>query len=93
MKTASPQLYLPQNKIEIKEYFEKDMNERKDTNIGVIGFSFAKEDLKKSLSLGDPIFCVNCGAALNSMSTINSVQQIKKKNLFGNVNFAIIKTQ
>lgn len=71
METASPQVFIPITHPEIEDYFSKNNNERKDTNIGFITFNFLKEEnLESSLSLGDPIYCQTCGASINIYSNV-----------------------
>lgn len=70
MNTASPQLFIPINKSEIKEYFSQSNEERIDTNIAVITFNFLKENFEETLNYNKPYFCEECRAAMNFSSKI-----------------------
>lgn len=70
MKTASPNFFVPIKPGQIKEYFASNVNERKDTNIGLISFSFLKEGAKAALNPADLLLCSHCTAALNFLSQI-----------------------
>lgn len=68
MGMASSKMYVPSNEQEAKEYFDKDYNDRKDTNIICIGFSILKQDPKSLIQNGDPILCSNCKVGFNCYS-------------------------
>ena len=65
---ASSKMYVPSNEQESKEYFSRNINDRKDTNIICIGFSILKQDPKNLIQNGDPILCCQCKVGFNCFS-------------------------
>ena len=83
MKTASPQLFVPILEKDIKDYFAANIiNERKDTNIGLLNFNFISSNLEDCLPKEELILCNNCGAALNFHSKIKEETEEKQKFLW-----------
>ena len=78
MGMASSKMYVPGNEKEAKEYFSKNNDDRKDTNIICIGFSILKQDPKNLIQNGDPILCGNCKVGFNCYS--ESAQKNSENN-------------
>lgn len=79
MGMASSKMFVPSEEKEMKTYFSRDKNDRKDTNIICIGFSILKQDPKSLIQNGDPILCSNCKVGFNCHSKSEYLESKKAR--------------